>query len=101
MKRSRLSEEQIIGILKEHEPGIAVSDLCRKHGVSDASIYKWKAKFGGMDVSEAKWLRSLEDETAKLKRLLADAILDNMALKDLLGKKWRRPQRNGKLWRIL
>jgi len=88
MKRSRFTEEQIIGILKEHEAGVAVSELCRKHGVSDASIYKWKAKFGGMDVSEAKRLRSLEDENAKLKRLLADAMLDNVALKDLLGKKW-------------
>ena len=74
--------------MKEHEAGISVTDLCRKHGVSDASIYKWKAKFGGMDVSEAKRLRSLEDENAKLKRLLADAMLDNVALKDLLGKKW-------------
>jgi putative transposase len=74
--------------LKEYEAGVPVADLCRKHGVSDASIYKWKAKFGGMDVSEAKRLRSLEDENAKLKRLLADAMLDNVALKDLLGKKW-------------
>ena len=88
MRRSRFSEEQIIGILKEHESGIPVSDLCRKHGVSDASIYKWKAKFGGMDVSEAKRLKTLEDENTKLKRLLADAMLDNSALKDLLGKKW-------------
>ena len=88
MKRSRFIEEQIIGILKERKAGVSVSDLCRKHGVSDASIYKWKAKFGGMDVSEAKRLRSLEDENAKLKRLLADAMLDNVALKDLLGKKW-------------
>jgi putative transposase len=86
MKRKRFSEEQIVGILKEHEAGVSVSDLCRKYGVSDASIYKWKAKFGGMDVSEAKRLRSLEDENAKLKRLLADAMLDNVALKDLLGK---------------
>ncbi|KGF69771.1 transposase [Hoeflea sp. BAL378] len=88
MKRSRFSEEQIIGILKEHEAGIAVSELCRKHGVSDASIYKWKAKFGGMEVSEAKRLRALEEENGKLKRMLADAMLDNVALKDLLGKKW-------------
>ena len=88
MKRSRFTEEQIIGILKEHEAGVSVIDLCRKHGVSDASIYKWKAKFGGMDVSEAKKLRAMEDENGKLKRLLADAMLDNVALKDLLGKKW-------------
>ena len=88
MKRSRFSEEQIIGILKEHEAGISVADLCRKHSVSDASIYKWKARFGGMDVSEAKRLRALEDENGKLKRMLADAMLDNVALKDLLGKKW-------------
>jgi putative transposase len=88
MKRSRFSEEQIIGILKENEAGVSVADLCRKHGVSDASIYKWKAKFGGMDVSDAKRLRALEDENSKLKRMLADAMLDNVALKDLLGKKW-------------
>jgi putative transposase len=88
MKRKRFSEEQIIGILKEHEAGVSVAELCRKHGVSDASIYKWKAKFVGMDVSEAKRLKSLEDENSKLKRLLADAMLDNAALKDLLGKKW-------------
>jgi putative transposase len=88
MKRSRFTEEQIIGILKEHEAGVSVVDLCRKHGVSDASIYKWKAKFGGMEVSEAKRLRALEDENGKLKRMLADAMLDNVALKDLLGKKW-------------
>ena len=87
MKRNRFSEEQIIGILKEHEAGISVADLCRKHGVSDASIYKWKAKFGGMEVSEAKRLKTLEDENTRLKRLLADAMLDNAALKDLLGKK--------------
>jgi putative transposase len=87
MKRSRFSEEQIIGILKEHEAGVSVADLCRKHGVSDASIYKWKAKFGGMEVSD-KRLKALEDENTRLKRLLADAMLDNVALKDLLGKKW-------------
>ncbi len=81
-------QKQIIGIVREHEAGVPVSDLCRKHGVSDASIYKWKARFGGMDVSEAKRLRALEDENAKLKRMLADAMLDNVALKDLLGKKW-------------
>jgi putative transposase len=88
MKRSRCSEGQVIAILKEQESGISVADMCRKHGVSDASIYKWKAKFGGMDVSDARRLRTLEDENAKLKRMLADAMLDNVALKDLLGKKW-------------
>jgi putative transposase len=88
MKRARFNEEQIIAILKEHEAGIAVAELCRKHGVSDASIYKWKAKYGGMEVSEAKRLKSLEDENTRLKRLLADAMLDNAALKDLLGNKW-------------
>ncbi|TAZ43468.1 IS3-like element ISRle4 family transposase, partial [Rhizobium ruizarguesonis] len=86
MKRNRFTDEQIIGILKEHEAGTPVSELCRKHGVSDASIYKWKAKFGGMEVSEAKRLKALEDENTKLKRLLADAMLDNAALKDLPGK---------------
>ncbi|MBY5444493.1 IS3 family transposase [Rhizobium leguminosarum] len=86
MKRNRFTDEQIIGILKEHEAGTPVSELCRKHGVSDASIYKWKAKFGGMEVSEAKRLKTLEDENTKLKRLLADAKLDNAALKDLFGK---------------
>ncbi|MGY4353163.1 putative transposase [Bradyrhizobium sp. GM7.3] len=81
MKRSRFAEEQIIGI-KEHEAGVSVANLCRKHGVSDASTYK----FGGMEVSEAKRLKTLEDENTRLKRLLADAMLDNAALKDLLGK---------------
>jgi putative transposase len=88
MKRSRVSEEQIIGILKEHEAGISVADLCRKHGMSAATFYSWKAKFGGMDVSDAKRLKALEEENAKLKRLLAEAMLDNTALKDLLGRKW-------------
>ena len=88
MKRSRFSEEQIIGLLKEHEAGVTVADLCRKHGMSSASFYAWKAKFGGMEVSDAKKLKSLEAENAKLKRLLADTMLDNTALKDLLSKKW-------------
>ena len=74
--------------MKEHEAGVPVADLCRKHGVSNASIYKWTAKYGCIDVSEAKKLKALADENAKLKRLLADAMLDNSALKDLLGKKW-------------
>ena len=88
MKRKRFSEEQIIGVLKEHEAGAKTADLCRKHGISDATFYNWKNKYGGLDVSEAKRLRSLEGENAKLKRLLADAMLDNAALKDLLTKKW-------------
>ncbi len=88
MKRKRFSEEQIIGILKEHEAGIAVADLCRKHGVSDASIYKWKARYGGLEVSEAKRLKQLEDENSKLKRLLAEAMLDNAMLKDIAAKKF-------------
>jgi putative transposase len=74
--------------LKEQEAGVPVADLCRKHGVSNASVYKWKAKYGGMDVSEARRLKALEDENTRLKKLLADSMLDNAALKDLLGKKW-------------
>mgnify|MGYP000206248756 FL=1 len=88
MKRSRFTEEQIIGILREQEAGVATAEVCRRHGLSSATFYKWKAKFGGMDVSEARRLKALEDENARLKRMLADAMLDNVALKDLLGKKW-------------
>lgn len=87
MKR-RFSEEQIIGILKQNEAGTSVSDLCREHNVSSATFYKWKSKFGGMDVSEAKRLRALEEENAKLKRIVADLTLDNVALKDVLSKNW-------------
>ena len=88
MKRKRFSEEQIIGVLKEHEAGAKTAELCRKHGISDATFYNWKSKYGGLDVSEARRLRSLESENAKLKKLLAEAHLDNAALKDLLTKKW-------------
>ena len=88
MKRSRFTEEQIIGILREQEAGVPVADLCRKHGLSSPTFYKWKAKYGGMDVSEARRLKALEEENAKLKRMLADSMLDNVALKYLLGKKW-------------
>jgi putative transposase len=82
------SEEQIIGVLKEQEAGAKAADLARRHGVSEATIYNWKAKYGGLEVSEAKRLRTLEDENAKLKRLLAEAMLDNAGLKDLLAKNW-------------
>ena len=88
MKRSRFSEEQIIAILKEQEAGMATAEVCRRHGISTATFYNWKSKFGGLDVSEARRLRSLEEENARLKKLLAEAMLDNAALKDLAAKKW-------------
>ena len=88
MKQKRFSDEQIIGILKEADSGAVVLDLCRKHGMSSATFYAWKSKYGGLELSEAKRLRGLEDENSKLKRLLAEAMLDNAGLKDLLGKKW-------------
>ncbi len=88
MKRSRFSEEQIIAILKEQEAGAPTADVCRRHGVSSATFYKWKAKFGGLEVSEAKRLRQLEDENAKLKKLLAEAMLDNAMLKEITAKNW-------------
>jgi putative transposase len=86
MKRSRFNEEQIIAALREQKAGVSTADVCRKHGISSATFYAWKAKFGGMGVSEPKRLKALEDENAKLKRRLADAMLDNVALKDLLTK---------------
>ncbi|CUA91207.1 Transposase [Chelatococcus sambhunathii] len=86
MRRSRFSDEQIIGILKEHQAGLSAMELCRKYGVSDATFYKWRSKYGGMDVSEAKRLKSLEEENGKLKRLLADAMLDVSTLREMLGK---------------
>ena len=88
MKRVRFTEEQIIGVLRGQEAGAKAADLCRKYGMSEATLYNWKAKYGGLDVSGAKRLKALEDENAKLKRLLADAMLDAAALKELLGKKW-------------
>jgi putative transposase len=88
MKRLRFREEQIIGVLKEAEAGARTAELARRHGVSEATIYNWKAKYGGLEVSEAKRLRALEDENAKLKRLLAETMLDNAGLKDLLAKNW-------------
>lgn len=88
MKRSRFTEEQIIGILREQEAGVPVADLCRKHGLSSPTFYKWKAKYGGLDVSDARRLKTLEDENTRLKKLLAEAMLDNAILKDVAAKKW-------------
>jgi putative transposase len=88
MKRSRFKEEQIIAILREQEAGSPTADVCRKHGVSSATFYKWKAKFGGLDVSDAKRLKALEDENAKLKKLLAETVLDSAILKDINSRKW-------------
>jgi putative transposase len=88
MKRKRFSEEQIVAVLREHEAGMKTMDLARKHGISEATLYNWKAKYGGLEVSEAKRLKGLEDENRKLKKLLAESMLDNAALKELLTKKW-------------
>lgn len=88
MRRSRFSEEQVIAILREQESGVSTADVCRRHGISSATFYKWKARFGGMEASEARRLKALEDENARLKRLLADAMLDNAMLRDVAAKKW-------------
>ena len=88
MKRSRFTEEQIIGILREQEGGMKTAELCRKHGISQPTFYAWKAKFGGMSVPDAKRLKQLEEENAKLKKLLAEAMLDDAVLKDITSRKW-------------
>jgi putative transposase len=88
VKKSRFTEEQIIAILREQEAGMETSDVCRKHGISGATFYAWKAKYGGLDVSQARRLKVLEDENAKLKKLLAEAMLDNAVLKEVTSKNW-------------
>lgn len=94
MKRSRFNEEQIIGILKQAEAGVKIADLCRQNGISDATFYKWRSKYGGLEISEAKRLRQLEEENARLKKLVADLMLDNTMLKDVASKNFFRPTRN-------
>jgi putative transposase len=88
MKRSRFTEEQVIGVLREQEAGQKTADVCRRHGISEATFYKWKSKYGGMDVSDARRLKGLETENAQLKKLLAETMLDNAMLKDINSKKW-------------
>jgi putative transposase len=88
MKRSRFKEEQIIAILREQEAGAKTAEVCRKHGISSATFFKWKSKYGGLEVSDARRLKAVEDEIRKLKKLLAEAMLDNAMLKDLNAKKW-------------
>lgn len=98
MKRSRFSEAQIIGVLKEHQAGMSAPDLCRKHGISDATFYNWRRKYGGMEVADAKRLKALEAENAKLKKMLAEQLMDVATLKEMLGKNFGGPVRGGRLW---
>jgi putative transposase len=88
MRGTRYTEEQIVGILKEHEAGVGTEELCRRHGISQQTFYRWKAKYGGLELGDAQRLRALEDENRRLKRLVADLALDNAALKDVLSKNW-------------
>lgn len=100
MKRSRFSEEQIIAVLKEQEAGMPTADVCRRHGISSATFYKWKSKYGGLEVSDARRLRQLEHENERLKKLLADSMLDNAMLKEISAKKILAPVSGGKRWLI-
>ena len=95
MRRSRFSDEQIIAIVKEHAAGLGTAELCRKHGISDATFYKWRSRYGGIEPSDAKRLRSLEEENARLKKLLADSVLDVSTLREMLGKNLCRPAQGG------
>jgi putative transposase len=98
--KQRFSDEQIIQMIKEQEAGERTADLCRRYGISSATFYKYKSKYGGMEPSDAKRLRALEDENGKLKKLLAEQMLDNAMLRDVNAKKWLRPMPTGKLWFI-
>lgn len=88
MKRKRFTEAQIVGVLHEAAPGTSVRELCRRHGITETTFYRWRAKYGGLQVSEAKRLRAIEDENRRLKKLVADLVLDNAMLKDVVGRKW-------------
>jgi len=96
MRKSRFTTEQIVGVLHEHEAGAKVAELCRRHGITEQTLYRWKKKYGGMQVSEAKRLKHLEEENRQLKRIVADQVLNLQVVKDLLGKEWCRPSCGGR-----